>query len=232
MVLICSRVGHERWQIVTFMCLQTALIGSLASVGLKDKAQAIVTIIFGSATVTPPQLVSFTMLSLNLEDQNDIGIAVGLAGTFRLLGGAIATAIYSAVLSGRFASTLPAYVRQAAEDSGFPMENLPALLKATATNTAAAYKKVPGITQAVISAAGLAYKLAYVQAFRLVFLIAIGFGGAAIVAAFCTKTTPVSLKNNNRAVRLKNELGIDGQAMPAEVLTSTTEKSDIRVRQL
>lgn len=72
MVLICSRVNHERWQLVVFMCLQTALIGSLASVGIHDKAQAIVTIILGSATVTPPQLVTFTMLSLNLKDQNDM----------------------------------------------------------------------------------------------------------------------------------------------------------------
>lgn len=72
MVFICSRVNHERWQLVVFMILQTALIGSLASVGLRDKAQAIVTIVLGSATVTPPQLVSFTMLSLNLEDQTDM----------------------------------------------------------------------------------------------------------------------------------------------------------------
>lgn len=190
--------------------------------GISDKAQAIATVIIGSATITPPQLVSFTMLSLNLKDQNDIGVAVGLAGTFRLLGGAIATAIYSAILSGQFTSSLPQYVRQAAQETNFPPENLAALMKATATNTAAAYKKVPGINQAVMQAAGVAYKLAYVQAFRLVYLVAIGFGAAAIVAAFFTKSTPVSVKNNNRAVRLQNEGQIDGQAIP--VLATTDRK--------
>lgn len=222
MVFICSKVNHERWQLVTFMVLQTALIGSLSSVGINDKAQAIATVIVGSATITPPQLVSFTMLSLNLKDQNDIGIAVGLAGTFRLLGGAIATAIYSAILSGQFASSLPGYVQQAARDTNFASSNLPALLKATASNTAAAYRAVPGINQSVIQAAGVAYKLAYVQAFRLVYLVAIGFGAAATVAAFFTKSTPISVKNNNRAVRLQNEGQIDGQAIP--VLATTGEK--------
>lgn len=113
MVVICSRVNHERWQLVTFMILQTALIGSLASVGIYDKAQAIVTIIIGSSTVTPPQLVSFTMLSLNLKDQNDIGIAVGLAGTFRLLGGGkhLTSWMLSHLLISRQLSRLPSTPR-------------------------------------------------------------------------------------------------------------------------
>lgn len=72
MVFLCSRLGHEKWQLVTFMVLQTALIGSMASVGINDATQAVATIVIGSACVTAPQLVSFTMLSLGLDDQNDM----------------------------------------------------------------------------------------------------------------------------------------------------------------
>lgn len=54
------------------MVVQTALIGSLSSVGVDDRVQAIVTLIIGSAMVTAPQLVSFAMLSLGLEDQSDM----------------------------------------------------------------------------------------------------------------------------------------------------------------
>lgn len=215
MIFICSRVHHERSQLVVFMVLQTALIGSLASVGIHDKAQAIVTIVLGAACVTPPQLLSFTMLSLTLEDQNDIGIAVGLAGTFRLLGGAIATAIYSAILSAQFSSWLPGYVEKVVAKTGFPVAETKQLIAATTLDTAAAYQKVPGITQAVIVACEQAYKLAYVQAFKLVYLIAIAFGGAAIIAAALTKSTDMKLKNNSRAVRLMNEASIDGQALPS-----------------
>jgi sugar phosphate permease len=108
-VTICARVGYERWQLVAFMAIETALIGSLASVGVNDKAQAICTIIFLSATVTPPQLLSFTMLSLGIEKQEDIGIAVGLAGTFRLMGGAVATAIYTSIVNNTFSDSCKCY---------------------------------------------------------------------------------------------------------------------------
>lgn len=71
-VFFCAQVGHERWQLFGFMIVETALVGSLASVGIDDKIQAIVTIICLSASVTPPQLLSFTMLSLGIEDQTDM----------------------------------------------------------------------------------------------------------------------------------------------------------------
>lgn len=52
--------------------IQTALIGSLASVGVNDRVQAIVTIIVLATTITPPQLVAFVMISMGLDDQVDM----------------------------------------------------------------------------------------------------------------------------------------------------------------
>lgn len=72
-------------------------------------------------------------------------------------------------------------------------------------NTEAAYKAVPRISAPVIQAAGLAVKNAYVSAFRTTYLAAIGFGVAAIIAAFFTKDIDRSMKNSNRAVMLENE---------------------------
>ncbi|KAF3025854.1 hypothetical protein E8E14_014780 [Neopestalotiopsis sp. 37M] len=204
---ISPRVHREKWQLVFFMIAQTALIGSLASVGVQDKAQAIVTIVLGAAMVTPPQLVSFTMLSLTLDDQNDIGIAVGLAGTFRLLGGAIATAIYSAILSSKFSEVIYDKMVDAIRDSGATYSDslLQALVKAASTNTAAAYKAVQGSTPALQAAAALATKFAYVDAFSLVYLIAIAFGAVATAATFLTVNTDMKLKTMQRAVYLRGE---------------------------
>ncbi|KAK6193988.1 hypothetical protein LQW54_011917 [Pestalotiopsis sp. IQ-011] len=208
---ISSRVHREKWQLVFFMVAQTALIGSLASVGVADKAQAIVTIVLGAAMVTPPQLVSFTMLSLTLDDQNDIGIAVGLAGTFRLLGGATATAIYSAILSSKFSQIIPDKMVDAIRESGVPFSDalLQALVKAGTTNTAAAYKAVQGATPALQAAAAMATKLAYVDAFSLVYLIAIAFGAVATAATFLTVNTDMKLKTMQKAVYLKGERPTD-----------------------
>jgi hypothetical protein len=80
------------------------------------------------------------------------------------------------------------------------------LLSAASLNTAAAYKSVPGITTAVTRAAGLAVKKAYVSAFRTTYLAAIGFGAAAIIAAFFTMDIDRGMKSSNRAVRLENEM--------------------------
>lgn len=69
---ICSRLNHERWQIVLCIVIQTALIGSLASVGIHDKAQAIATVFTLSCFVNQPFYISFSVISLGIDDQSDM----------------------------------------------------------------------------------------------------------------------------------------------------------------
>ncbi|KAG9249765.1 fungal trichothecene efflux pump [Emericellopsis atlantica] len=201
-VFVCSRLHHEKWQLVGFTVAQTALIGSMASVGANDEAQAIATVVLAATTITPPQLLSFTMLSFGLEDQSDLGVAVGLAGTFRLFGGAVATAIYTAIYSNRFNEVLPSTMTDAIENAGVEYSDslLQQLITAAATNTRAAYEAVAGSSPALVREAENAARQAYVQGFRLVYLIAIAFGVLAITAAACTVSTDRRKKNNERAV--------------------------------
>ncbi|KAB5559616.1 fungal trichothecene efflux pump [Coniochaeta sp. 2T2.1] len=204
---ICSRLHHEKWQLIAFTLMQTAFIGSMASVGVNDKGQAIAMVVLAAMTITPPQLLSFTMLSFGLEDQNDLGVAVGLAGTFRLFGGAVATAIYTAIYTTRFSEVLPGKMTEAIQESNVPYSDtlLASLIKAAQTNTAAAYNAVVGTTPELARLSANAAKEAYVQGFSLVYLVAIGFGVAATVAAAFTVSTDRSKKNNSRAVIMKNE---------------------------
>ncbi|KAF2682522.1 MFS general substrate transporter [Lentithecium fluviatile CBS 122367] len=205
----CSKLGHERWQMVALMTIETALIGSLASLGVDSRVQAIAMVPFLSISISLPQLMAFAMISLGLgeEFKDDIGCAVGLAGSFRLLGGSVATAIYSAINNNTFASKLPGEVRAATP--GF--SNMAALMKAAVANSASAYAAVPGITQEVVIATQMAVKLAYVQAYRTTYLSAIGFGALAIGAALLTKSTDVAMKNSKRIVRLENERVVGGE---------------------
>ncbi|ROT42671.1 MFS general substrate transporter [Sodiomyces alkalinus F11] len=207
-VFICSRLHNEKWQLVAFTVVQTALIGSMASVGANDKAQAIVTVVIAAMTITPPQLLSFTMLSFGLEDQADMGVAVGLAGTFRLFGGAVATAIYTAIYSNRFNEVLPAELTAAIEASDVPYSDtlLSDLTSAAVVNTRAAYTAVAGATPDLVDRAVEAAREAYVKGFSLVYLVAIAFGALATIAAACTVSTDRSKKNNDRAIIMKNEV--------------------------
>lgn len=80
-----------------------------------------------------------------------------------------------------------------------------ALIAAAKLNTAAAYAKVPGITPEVIAKAGFAAKLAWVDSFKLVWYVALAFGGLSIIAACCTRSIDPKQMNNSRAVVLENE---------------------------
>ncbi|PNH70358.1 hypothetical protein VD0001_g6905 [Verticillium dahliae] len=207
-VFICSRLHHEKWQLVTFTIVQTALIGSMASVGANDEAQAIVTVVLAATTITPPQLLSFTMLSFGLKDQRDLGVAVGLAGTFRLFGGAVATAIYIAIYTNRFNEVLPRQLTAAiqASDVEFSEGLLQSMIKAATLNTRTAYEAVSGATPDLVDRVIEGARESYVQGFSLVYLVAIAFGVCATIAAACTVSTDRSKKNNDRAVVMKDEV--------------------------
>lgn len=97
--------------------------------------------------------------------------------------------------------------------TNFPEEHLQALIATATTGTQSALEKVPGITPQIIDAAIHANKESYVQAFKLVYLVAIAFGGAAIICAAFTKTIPKEAKTAQPAVRLENEKGMDGMEM-------------------
>ncbi|KAH6673088.1 fungal trichothecene efflux pump [Halenospora varia] len=197
-------VGHERWQLIFLAVMQTAMIGGLSSLTVEDKGRAIAFVLLAGCAATASSPLVFGMVSLGLEDQRDIGVAVGLVSTSRLIGGAIAGAIYTSIYTNHYADTIPTVLQSSISGLGFT-GSFQTLLKASATNTAAAYAKVPGITPAIIKATQMAVKLSYVQSFRLVFEVAIAFGGVAIIAAICTKSVDREKKSNEYAVRLENE---------------------------
>ncbi|KAH7162096.1 fungal trichothecene efflux pump [Dactylonectria estremocensis] len=195
---------HEKWQLVACITIQTALIGSLASVGLADKAQAIATVISVSSVNLPPSPLSFGMVSLHLKDQTDIGIGVGLISTFRLIGGAVATAIYTSIQTSEFAKLLPGQVRAAAERTGFD-GSVEALVAAARANTPAAYGVIEGITNSTIAAVQHAVLESNSKSYRLVYLVAIAFGCVAIAAALSVKSIDGSQRSNQVAAKLEND---------------------------
>lgn len=124
------------------------------------------------------------------------------------MGGAVATAIYSAILSNRFASELPRKVSPLLQSYDIPSADVPALLQAAKLNTAAAYEaliETIGASASLIADVQMAVKLAYVQAFKMVYLVAIAFGVVAIICAACTKSIPQERKTMQRAVLMENE---------------------------
>lgn len=121
-----------------------------------------------------------------------------------MIGGAIATAIYTSVQSSRFNEILPGEVISAAKSVGFN-GSMPAVIAAGGTNTAAAYAKVPGLTNSTIAAVQSAVKKANSESYKLVYLVAIAFGAVAIAAAFCTQAVDNRSRSNEIAARLETK---------------------------
>lgn len=206
---------HEKWQLVGCIVIQTALIGSLASVGLADKGQAIATVILVGSVNLPPSPLSFGMVSLHLKDQTDIGVSVGLISTFRLIGGAVATAIYTSIQTSRYSQVMPKFVRNAAENVGFG-GSMDDLLIAAGTNTPAAYADVAGANNATVEAVQGAVLQANSESYRIVYLVAIAFGAVAIASALSVKSIDKSQRNNETAAKLENE-GPEGRIVDGSV---------------
>ena len=204
-VALMPWIKHEKWQLVGCIVIQTALIGSLASVGINDKAQAIATVILVATVNLPPSPLSFGMVSLHLKDQTDIGIGVGLISTFRLLGGAVATAIYTSIQTNEFADILPGQVRSAAAASGFA-GSVDALIKAAKVNKPVAYNAVEGISNSTIAAVKHAVLISNSKSYRNVYLVAIAFGCVAICAALSVKSIDKSQRTNAVAAKLEDDV--------------------------
>lgn len=109
--------------------------------------------------------ISFPGVTLVLEPQ-DIGLATGVMGSIRALGGAVAQALYVSVLTNKLNDYIPAYVAPAATEAGLPQSSLTQLF---AGITAGSFVDVPGITDSIIAAVADALKLAYTEAFKIVF---------------------------------------------------------------
>jgi len=105
-------------------------------------------------------------------------------------------------------------INEAAISSNFT-GSVAALLAASVTNTAAAYNKVAGMTPLVMAAAETAVQDAYIDAFRLVFLVSIPFGCVAIAMALIAKPIAAHMKTDHRAVILENEKKKETKMIPA-----------------
>jgi uncharacterized membrane protein len=89
---------------------------------------------------------------------------------------------------------------------------MPDLFSAIANGTAAALNQVPGMTDDILDALGLATKMAYGQAFKIVYLATLSFTGIGLVAAFFITDVDAFLTNYVNKTIHKPKLGSSEKA--------------------
>lgn len=132
---------------------------------MDSEGAAITLCLLGSLAVGSVSATSTSMIVVRVDDRF-IGIAVGIATCLRLVGGAVATAIYSAILTNKLKDKIPANVAAAVLPLGLPQSELPGLLEAIATGSPTAILKVPGITSEIIAATARAVRVSYAEGFK------------------------------------------------------------------
>jgi hypothetical protein len=129
------------------------------------------------------ECVAFSLTTILIHDQREIGAAAGVAGSTRSIISTVASTIYQVVLADRLKKTIPNEVVPAIMNAGLPASSITAYFAAVTAGTASAFEAVKGITPAIIAAGTRAYRIAYVEAFKTVFLTAIAFGVISILLA-------------------------------------------------
>jgi len=167
---VLAKLGHARLIYVVVVALETAFVAGMAGMTPHSLGGAVTLVALAGLCVGCVNLVSVTMIILRCRDEY-IGVAVGLAGTARTVGGAIATAIYSAVLNNKVNEVLPAKVAEAVVPLGFKPEDLSALITALTSGIPTANMTFPGISPRIISSAAYAIKDSHAEGFKLIYLI-------------------------------------------------------------
>ncbi|KAK4941295.1 hypothetical protein LTR10_018705 [Elasticomyces elasticus] len=160
---------------------------------------------FGLITVT-------TVFNAGLHVRpSELGIAVGLLGTFRSMGGSVGNAVFGTILRSVADIELPRQITAAALSQGFT-GNLSTLVPAvieTGNGVPNALASVGSVTPAIEKATLQAFSQAYAQAYRMVFYSTIPFGVIAVLAAFFIKDSTEYMTNHVHVHLVKNVLRRD-----------------------
>lgn len=216
-VFMCfsKKIGYQRWQVFGAIAVQTACVGGLTKTSIDNPAAACVLNMIVSLCTSIVILNCLVTITFGIVNQDDIGSAAGIAGTSRLMFGAVALAIFSNITNGKYADRLPIRVTENVEGLGFDTTNLKALAAAARLGTAKAYSAVSGITPEVRAAATLANKEAYLDGAHLGYQVALAFGIVGCIAALFIPSID-ERKYSERTVALQEQDRLAVEAKRAE----------------
>lgn len=222
-----GKIKHLKLQIVICLVIQTIFTACLAAAIPQSRAAWSALQAFSVGPFALVVLACYVIAGLNISLKH-LGLATGLIGTFRSLGGSIGNAIFNAIIQGVVGSDLGPSIATAAFGAGYNDTNgLELLIPATMSTIVGipnAFEDVPGVTASIEAAAVTAARQVYAKAFRMVFYATIPFGVIALILA-CFIRDPSIYLTNHTAIRMERE-GIFGKG-PTDG-AETSEKATIQ----
>ena len=186
---LASYIRHLRYFLIFSMSCGTAFAGAVAVGTQYNQSVTIAMIALGCFFLGVVDSISLTLTSIKIDDQNEIGTAVGIAASIRSLGGSVASTIFSTVLTNRLKTTIPAVVPSALITAGLPATSVASFLQAM--QGLLPFGDVTGLNPKILAVGTSAYQTASAQAYNTGFLVSIAFSGLGVVASFfCADLNP------------------------------------------
>ncbi|KAF2099278.1 MFS general substrate transporter [Rhizodiscina lignyota] len=182
----CAKmIGKTKYQLLVVITLGTLFLGLMAVNSITSSSMAMAFVFIATTCIGYNEALVLPICSICIKDQQEIGTAVGFAGSARSAISTVASTVYTVVLTARSTDTITAEVPSALVKAGLPASSVADYMTAiTAGATEATLSAVKGLTPAIEQAGALAYRHAYLDAYRTVFYVSIAFGGVAILVTF------------------------------------------------
>lgn len=113
-----------------------------------------------------------------------IATATSATTSARAIAGSVFSAIYATAVNTRLAEYLPKYIANAAVAAGLPATSIPDFVGALVEGNTAALGEIQGVSPEIVAQGVLALQHAYVDAIRVVFIIAAPFGAVACIGCY------------------------------------------------
>ena len=165
-----------------------------------NKATVVTLLVLGNYSAGWFVGLTETLVSIIIADQAEIGVAVGVAATFRSGISTVATAVFTAVLTNRLTSEVPKVVAPAVAKAGLPEKSIAPYLTALSSGDVSALKRIPGVTEKILVAGAEAYKVASANSYSTVYLVTLVFSGLALIFSIWVPNADEYMTNEVSAV--------------------------------
>ncbi|KAK1958726.1 major facilitator superfamily transporter [Colletotrichum sublineola] len=184
--LIAHKIGYIKWQLVIGMALQAIFIAASAATVYPNMklAYAFVPAI-GVPMFVWVTILSYSIASLHVPHSN-LGVALGLIGTFRSAGGAVGNAIFNTIFQENFRMFAADMIANTAISKGLNPADLDLIIPAAIEFNMGNHRallNIPGITPEIQEALKTAVRSGAGHAFKVVFYVTIPFS---VVALLCS----------------------------------------------
>ena len=186
---LVHKIKHVNYQLTFAVFMQTLFFGLAAlitpnNLGWLMACQFLAMLPFGWITLN-----CYTAASLNVP-QKDLGVAIGVIGTFRSVGGSIGSVIFASIFEQTAAKEVAKRVGRTAIAAGISSGVVPDIVEAVDLQLVGvpdASSSLTDVSASVFDACVAAARNGYAQGFRVTWLASIPFGVVALVAAICVK---------------------------------------------